>query len=106
MLFGFQRAEQALNVELRQKTQFLLHFDAIKGAVDEQFAVRGSVLATLIAIGIEADGKISNNKRKPCAVVVPQATFDQTELITRKVLDDSADESVRAAAKRSGFEPG
>lgn len=106
VLFGFQMAEQALNVELRQETQFLLHFDAIKRAVDEQFDVRGSVLATLIVICIEADGKISNNKRKRYADVVPKATFDQIELITRKVLDDSADESVQAAAKRSGFEPG
>lgn len=85
--FGFRMAELALDVELRQETAYLAHFDAVHRAVDARFDVRGSVLATLIAIGLQAGGTISKTKRARYAAVVPAAVFDAIETEIRRVLE-------------------
>ncbi|UST52325.1 Fic family protein (plasmid) [Comamonadaceae bacterium OTU4NAUVB1] len=84
--FGFRMAELALDVELRRETTYLMHFDAVHRAIDERFDVRGSVLATLVAIGLQADGTISRTKRARYAAVVPAAVFDAIEMEIRRVL--------------------
>ncbi|MDB6000097.1 MAG: fic [Rhizobacter sp.] len=84
--FGFRMAEQALDIELKQETSFLAHFDAIRRAVEDRYDVRGSVLATLISISIQAQGTISRTKRKRYADLVPATTFDFIEQVTRDVL--------------------
>lgn len=84
--FGFRMAELALDVELRQETQYLAHFDAVKRIVDERYDVRGSVLATLISISLQADATISRNKRKRYANAVPEEIFDAIEAATREIL--------------------
>jgi hypothetical protein len=89
--FGFEMAEQALDVELRQETQYLAHFDAIRRAIDDRYDVRGSLLATLISISIEGNGTISNNKRKRFAADLAAEIFDAIEAETRAVLADAAD---------------
>lgn len=86
--FGFAMAEQALDVELRQETQYLAHFDAIRRAIDGRYDVRGSLLATLISISIDGGGTISNNKRKRYAGDLSPEVFDAIELETRAVLAD------------------
>jgi Fic family protein len=84
--FGFAMAEQALDVELRQETQYLAHFDAIRRAIDERYDVRGSLLATLISIALDGGGTISNSKRKRFAANLPAEVFDAIEAETRAVL--------------------
>jgi hypothetical protein len=84
--FGFAMAEQALDVELRQETQYLARFDAIHRAVDQRHDVRGSLLATLISIAMEGGGTISNTKRKRFAADLPAEVFDAIEAQTRKAL--------------------
>jgi hypothetical protein len=94
-------AEQALDVELRQETQYLAQFDAIRRAIDERYDVRGSLLATLISIALDGGGTISNSKRKRFAANLPAEVFDAIEAETRAVLTvppdsgDSATESPR-----------
>lgn len=87
--FGFRMAELALDVELRQETAYLAHFDAVHRAIDERFDLRGSVLATLIAIGLQAGGTISKTKRARYAAVVPAAAFDAIEAEIRRVLQST-----------------
>lgn len=89
--FGFAMAEQALDVELRQETQYLAHFDAIRRAIDERYDVRGSLLATLISIAMEGSGTISNSKRKRFAADLPAEVFDAIEAETRAVMAEPAE---------------
>ncbi len=88
--FGFQMAEQALDVELRQEIRYLHLFDAIKKRADETMDVRGSVLAILISGCLHNEGIVSNNKRKRYGDVVSASMFDEIEEITQSVLAEAA----------------
>ena len=77
-------AEQALEVDLRKETEFLIRYDRIAKAVDEQFDVRGSELARLIVFCLDNNGTISKNRRKQLKGRVPEGVFDFIELCTRE----------------------
>ena len=77
--FCYRMAEQALEVELREETGFLMRYDRIAAAVDARFDVRGSDLSTLIVSCIDNAGKVSSRRRDQFASRVPAAVFDLIE---------------------------
>lgn len=79
--FGYRMAEQALEVELRQETEFLARYDAMLTAANERFDVRGSDLSTLIMTCLDNTGTISKRRRQQFAGRVPEALFDFLETV-------------------------
>ncbi|SHM53052.1 Fic/DOC family protein [Rhizobacter sp. OV335] len=77
--FGYRMAEQALEVELRQETEFLARYDAIVRTVGERFDLRGSDLATLVLSALDNGGKVSNHRRKQFQNRVPDGVFDAVQ---------------------------
>jgi hypothetical protein len=96
--FGYRMAEQALEVELRQETEFLARYDTILKAADERFDVRGSDLGTLIMSCLDNAGTVSKRRRKQFEGRVPEELFDFLETAARntaaggKHLDDESDD--------------
>lgn len=91
--FGFRMAAQALDVELRQETQFLARFDRVLREVDARVDIRGNDLATLVVICLDNEGVISKKKRKRFADRVPEAVFDLIEATVRDTLSDEVQAS-------------
>jgi len=86
--FGFQMAEQALDVDLRQETEFLARFDRISSALNDEFDVRSNDQHLLIISALQNGGKISNNRRKKLADRVPDEAFDFVERLAKDELVD------------------
>lgn len=83
--FGYRMAEQALEVELRLETEFLLAYDAVLKQVDARFDVRGSDLATLVVSALANDGAVSKRRRDQFHARVPDAAFDAIEEAVRAI---------------------
>ncbi|MGE4239305.1 Fic family protein [Ramlibacter sp.] len=79
--FGFAMAEQALDVDLRHETDFLMRYDRLYRAADERFDVRGDVLADLVRFCLFQDGRVSARRRKQYKGRVPEALFDFLEKV-------------------------
>lgn len=77
--FGFAMAEQALEVELREETDFLARYDRLYRAADQRFDVRQEVLSELVRHCVQQNGRISANRRKQFEGRVPLALFDFLE---------------------------
>lgn len=77
--FGLEMAQQALNKDLKDETEFLSQFDALFKAVDQRFDVRGNDLTTLVLACLQNKGKVSANRRKKFASTVPEAVLDAIE---------------------------
>jgi Fic family protein len=88
--FGCRMAEQALETELRQETEFLSNYDAIMRKVNERFDVRGNVLSQLVVNCLDNQGIVSRNRRKQLAGVVPDEVFDYIEAIAGERLGGRA----------------
>lgn len=73
--FGFKMAEQALEQDLRQETEFLADYDAVIRKIDSEFDVRGSDLSTLVVACFDNGGVVSKNRRKQFAGSVPEPVF-------------------------------
>ena len=86
--FGFRMAEQALEVELRQETRFLEHYDTISKAVNERFDVRGSDLSTLIVSTLDNRGIVSRRRRDQFGQRMPAEVFALVEALATKVLSE------------------
>ena len=82
--FGYRMAEQALEVELRQETEFLARYDKIVRAVDEKFDVRGSDLSSVVLSCLDNNGTISNRRRKQFEGRIPESVFDFIEQRARE----------------------
>jgi hypothetical protein len=89
--FGFQMAEQALDIELRQEIQFIARYDAIAAAINERFDLRGSDLSTLIVSCIDSNGVVSKRRRDQFAARVPEAVFEAIEEATRRTAIEDDD---------------
>lgn len=87
--FGYRMAEQALEVDLRQETEFLARYDAVAKAVGERFDVRGNDLATLILSCLDQGGTVSKHRRKQFQGRVPEGLFEAIEKATLKALSAS-----------------
>ncbi len=90
--FGYQMAEQALEIELRQETDYLAAYDRMRRAVDERFDVRGSDLATLIHCCLDNEGKLSIGRRKQFVGRVPEKVFDFIEEVAKAPQDQTGTE--------------
>jgi hypothetical protein len=77
--FGYRMAEQALEIELRQETEFIARYDRIARAINAAFDVRGSELAALIRCCLDNGGVLSKKRRKQFADRVPETVFDCIE---------------------------
>lgn len=88
--FGLRMAKEALEVELRNESNFILHFDAVRKEIDERFDLRGSTLATLVSIALTNNGAISKNKQKRYAEEVSEEAFRAIEDKAREVLAANA----------------
>ena len=88
--FGFRMAAEALDVELRQETQFLARYERVVRAVDGQVDIRGNDLATLVLVCLDNDGVISVRTRKRFADRVPEAVFGLIEAVVSEALKDEA----------------
>lgn len=84
--FGLSMAREALDVELKQETQYLLHYDAILRRINEQFDLRGSDLSTLVMACIDQQGHLSKRRRDQFRDRVPQEAFAAIEAATREVV--------------------
>ena len=79
-------AEQALDVDLRQETEFLARFDRIAIALNDAFDVRSNDQHLLIVSALQNGGKVSNNRRKKLADRVPEEVFEFVERLAMKEL--------------------
>jgi len=77
--FTLQMARRALEVELREETQFLERYDVLVKAVNDRFDVRGSDLSKLVMMCLDNDGKVSKNRRKQFQYSVPEEVFEFIE---------------------------
>lgn len=84
--FGYRMAEEALDIDLRQETEFLASFDRISKAVSEEYDIRGNDQHLLIVAALQNRGKISNNRRKKLANRVPEEIFDFVERLAKDEL--------------------
>ena len=87
--FALKTARQALEVDLRQETEFLAKFDRIFKAVDARFDVRGNDLTTLVLACLQNNGLISINRRKKFSATVPEAVFAAIEETCNEVSNHS-----------------
>ena len=77
--FGYEMSKQALEVDLRQETEFLARYDKIIAAVGARFDVRGNDLATLVICCLDNDGRISQRRRAQFEHRVTSGVFDFIE---------------------------
>ncbi len=81
--FGLEMAEQALDVHLRQETEFLARFDRVYRIVNETFDLRNDALHVLVTNALQNKGKVSMNRRKQFKHQVPEEAFDFIEAVVR-----------------------
>ena len=84
--FGFSVAAQALEIDLRQETDFLARYDAVYAAVDKNFNIRNNDLATLVTSTLDNAGIVSKNRRKQFEGRVPEAAFEMLERVAQRCL--------------------
>lgn len=80
-------AEQALEIDLRQETEFHARFDRIASALNDEFDVCSNDEHVLIIAALQNRGRISNNRRRKLADRVPEEVF---QFIERLVKDELA----------------
>ena len=89
-------AEQALEIELKNETEFLARYDHIVRSIDRDFDVRGNLLSNLAIMCLDNDNKISNHRRKQFFGQVPEDVFDAIE----KAAGESANPSPTSGTVR------
>jgi hypothetical protein len=62
--FGLEMAEQSLEVDLRQETDFLQKFDTIYKRVSQEIDVNNNTLSLMVRVCLQNKGQFSNTKRK------------------------------------------
>lgn len=77
--FGLEMANEALEKDLKDESEFLKKYDFIYSAINDVFDVRGKDLNALILSCIENNGKISINRRKKFSIIVQEEVFDAIE---------------------------
>ena len=94
--FGFKMADLALDVELRNETQFLARYDAIIREVNARADIRGSDLTTLVLGAIDNDGVVSRRRRDQFQYAVPENTFEIIETAVRNTMAASEEDENRS----------
>ncbi|WP_248769442.1 Fic family protein [Pseudomonas sp. MWU12-2345] len=86
--FTLRMARRALEVELREETEFLDRYDRVVKAVNQRYDVRGSDLSRLVMMCLDNGGKVSKHRRKQFQYSVPEAVFDFIEEQAAQVLPE------------------
>ena len=95
--FGYKMAQQALDVELKNETEFLARFDEILKKVNQKYDIKGSTMTTLVMMCLDNNGKVSNKRRKQYTGQVPEAAFDFIELCAKESLQSEEDHPAQAS---------
>ncbi|NWE38987.1 Fic family protein [Pseudomonas yamanorum] len=77
--FTLRMALRALEVELREETEFLDRYDRVVKAVNERYDVRGSDLSKLVMMCLDNEGKVSRHRRKQFQYSIPEEVFEFIE---------------------------
>jgi hypothetical protein len=77
--FCYRMADQALEVNLRENTEFIVRYDRVSREVERRYDVRGSDLATLVTSALMQNGVVSRRRRDQFSTRVPLAVFDFIE---------------------------
>jgi hypothetical protein len=77
--FCYRMADQALEVNLRENTEFLLRYDHVVREVERRYDLRGSDLATLVTSALTHNGIVSKRRRDQFGGRVPPDAFDLIE---------------------------
>lgn len=86
--FTLQMARRALEVELREETEFLDRYDRVIKAVNQRFDVRGSDLSKLVMMCLDNEGKVSKHRRKQFQYSVSEEVFEFIEEAVGDALRD------------------
>ena len=84
--FCYRMADQALEVNLRENTEFILRYDRVVREVERRYDLRGSDLATLVTSALTQNGVVSKRRRDQFADRVPTAVFDLIEETSKAAL--------------------
>lgn len=87
--FTLRMARRALEVELREETEFLDRYDRVIKAVNERFDVRGSDLSKLVMMCLDNDGKVSKHRRKQFQYSVSEEVFAFIEEEAGRLMTDA-----------------
>lgn len=105
--FGYRMAEEALEIELRQETQFLAAYDHVVRVVNDRYDVRGPDLSNLVRSCLENGNKLSNNRRKQYASRMLPEVFDlierEAEAISSAGYSDDADDIIDEQSESPGM---
>jgi hypothetical protein len=77
--FATDMADQALEVELKNETEFLARYDRMTAAINARFDVRNSTLSQLVTMCLSNGGVMSVRRRDQFKGQVPEAVFDEIE---------------------------
>ena len=91
--FGLRMAEQSLEVDLRQETEYLLRYDAIVAQVNERIDLNSNTLALMVALCLQNNGRFSSDRRKAfLAKGYPAQMLQVVESAATRVLQGTGDE--------------
>lgn len=88
--FTLQMARRALEVELREETEFLDRYDRVIKAVNQRYDVRGSDLSKLVMMCLDNEGKVSKHRRKQFQYSVAEEVFEFIEEEAGRVNEDES----------------
>ena len=82
--FTYDMAREALLHDLQHEVRFLEGYDRIVERIDARFDVIGSDLTLLISFCYQAQGRLSNHRRKQFQYRLPKETLDAIEAAVRE----------------------
>ncbi|WP_460143779.1 Fic family protein [Pseudomonas sp. S2_A02] len=91
--FTMEMAKRALEVELREETDFLQRFDALVKVVNENYDVRGNLLSRLVMQCLDQNGIVSKGRRKQYQGSIQEEVFNFLEQQAQSLLADAYGES-------------
>jgi len=87
--FTMEMAKRALEVELREETDFLQRFDTLVKVVNENYDVRGNLLSRLVMQCLDQNGIVSKGRRKQYQGSIQEEVFDFLEQQAQSLLADA-----------------
>ncbi|CAI8998809.1 hypothetical protein EMIT0P218_80205 [Pseudomonas sp. IT-P218] len=77
--FTLEMAKRALEIELREETEYLQRYDTLLKVVNDNYDVRGSLLSKLIMQCLDQNGVVSKGRRKQYNGYIQEEVFDFLE---------------------------
>lgn len=87
-----EMAKRALEIELREETDFLQRFDTLVKVVNENYDVRGNLLSRLVMQCLDQNGVVSKGRRKQYQGLIQEEVFDFLEQKAQSLLADAYSE--------------